>query len=234
MRKKLFLIPFAGGTASSYSVLVKNLNPAYEIIEIDFPGRGKNKACPEANDMEDLINKLYDIVTAQVQAGEEFSILGHSMGGYLAYELVCKMQINNQSLPENLIISGAPVYKILKENSLYERNKITKDDVIELIRNNGWMNEKLLTSKIFKNYIYKKIYLDLNLMRSFKMSNLVIDKRVKTSIFYGINDKYDESAYMEWAGNFEHPIDIYPFPEGHFFIVNKYKLVSEKINNIIN
>lgn len=234
MKKKLFMIPFAGGTASSYSVLEKNLNPIYEVIEVDFPGRGKNKVCLEAKDMEELINNLYDTITTQVQPEEEFSILGHSMGAYLAYEIVCKMQVDHMRLPENLIISGAPVYKVLKEDSFYQKTMITKDDVIELVRNNGWINEKLLSSKIFRNFIYKKIYSDLNLMRSFKFSNLVIDKHVKTSVFYGINDKYDEKAYVEWDSYFENPIDIYPFPEGHFFIVNEYKLVTEKLNSIIN
>lgn len=232
--KKLFYIPFSGGKGNSFSVFQKKLGNDIQIIELDFPGRGKKKSEPVAESFDSLVDNLLIDVNDNIVDKSDYSIIGHSMGAYLAFEMVLKMQEKGLQLPKELILSASPQFEILKKESFYQLDEITRDDVYNLILSNGWMDKKILFSRIFKNLIYNKIYNDLNLMIKYKISEKNIDSKVKMYVFWGEDDKYGIDAYKGWEERSNGETEFISFKGNHFFLFNNVDENSEVLKRIIS
>lgn len=234
MKKKLFVLPFAGGKADSFLVYKKRLSSDIDIVELDFPGRGKQRALEFADSMESLVASVFDCLCSSLKPDETYSVMGHSMGAYVAFELVLKLQKSDMRLPDELILSGSPVFDILKKDSFYQLKEITRDDIYELMLSNGWVKKNFLYSRLFKNLIYNKLYTDLKLMIKYKISDEKIDERVRVSVLWGENDKYGLDAYEGWCERCCGTVDIKCLPGNHFFIFDNLDDNSAFLNNILS
>lgn len=102
---KLFMLPYAGGSASVYLNWKKLMPPEVQIYPLELPGRGRRYK-------ESLINSVQSMVPDLIKSMEAYeisvpyAIFGHSMGSLLALEVTHELVKQGYPLPVSLFLSG--------------------------------------------------------------------------------------------------------------------------------
>lgn len=103
-RMRLFCLPYAGGGASVYRSWPGSFPAGTEVCCIQLPGRENRLADPLFSSMDPLVEAMAE---ALVNAFDRpFALLGHSMGGLIAYELARHLQERYKVTPNHLFISA--------------------------------------------------------------------------------------------------------------------------------
>lgn len=99
--KRLFCFPHAGGGTAIYHRLGRELSDQIQVLPIKLPGR-------ESRLQErpfEVLTELVDVLVGAVQplTDRPYALLGHSLGGALAYELATRLRT---CPPQSLFISS--------------------------------------------------------------------------------------------------------------------------------
>lgn len=96
----LVCLPFAGGSASSFRELAAAVPPEWRLIAIDPPGHGLNPG-PCLDRIEDVVEAYLDALAGRLR--DPYYLLGHSMGGLVAYLMALRLQ-SSVTPPRGLFI----------------------------------------------------------------------------------------------------------------------------------
>ena len=103
----LFIFPGAGSSAhSSYDGFEKLLPSWINPLLVTIPGRDHRLDEPICKDAHDFITEVA-IEILKVADGKHFALLGHSMGGYLAYLVSAWMESTLKTRPKMLFVACA-------------------------------------------------------------------------------------------------------------------------------
>ncbi|MFB7156991.1 thioesterase II family protein [Lysinibacillus sp. NPDC056232] len=102
---KLLCLPYSGGSACRYLKWNHMLDKDIEVIPVEFPGRGKRFAESLSKNMSELVEMMYNDIKNEI-GDSEYAVLGHSLGGIAAYELIIKLLEMNHRAPVHLFVSG--------------------------------------------------------------------------------------------------------------------------------
>jgi medium-chain acyl-[acyl-carrier-protein] hydrolase len=103
---QLFCLPFAGGGASRFLPLARMLEPAAEVLPVQFPGRENRMEEPAYPEAERLVGSLAAAVTSLVD--RPYAVLGYSLGALYGFELVLRLQAEDAPTPSALFAVAAP------------------------------------------------------------------------------------------------------------------------------
>jgi medium-chain acyl-[acyl-carrier-protein] hydrolase len=103
-RRRLFCLPYAGGTTGVYRTWSKLLPPDIEVAAVTLPGRTPGSGEP----LLDSIGEIIDALVPEVQAATDrpYALFGHSMGALVAFELAVALQAAGGPGPDCLFVSG--------------------------------------------------------------------------------------------------------------------------------
>lgn len=96
----LVCLPFAGGSASSFRELTSAVPAAWRIVAVDPPGHGLD-AGPCLDRIEDVVEAYLAALESRLR--EPYYLLGHSMGGLVAYLMALRLQ-SSPTPPRGLFI----------------------------------------------------------------------------------------------------------------------------------
>jgi surfactin synthase thioesterase subunit len=101
------LLPYTGGSASSYWSWA-NLFPAdIAVSAVQLPGRQDRWQEAPYTDFGTLASDLADEI-AKVAAGNPYVLVGHSLGAVIGYEVAREMRARRASAPALLVVSASP------------------------------------------------------------------------------------------------------------------------------
>ncbi|QMV14118.1 thioesterase II family protein [Vibrio spartinae] len=101
---RLYLLPYAGGSAKSYQVLQPFFAPTIDVVPLDVPDRGRMYAdLPELLSLREMAHRIAVHIGNET---EPYAIFGHSMGALLAFEVVRALTSMHGCLPLLLMVSG--------------------------------------------------------------------------------------------------------------------------------
>ena len=96
---RLFLFPPAGGNPNNSFQDVAKALPEWVVPSVlTLPGRGTRSSEPHATDAALLVPQLAEQIWREAR-GQPFALLGHSLGGQLAYAVAAWMQQNSCVVP---------------------------------------------------------------------------------------------------------------------------------------
>jgi medium-chain acyl-[acyl-carrier-protein] hydrolase len=101
---RIFCFPYAGGGASVYRRLAREVQPGVEFCAVQLPGREERFTEAPLNRIAAAIPPL--VHELQALTGVPFSFFGHSMGSLMAFELARELRRRGLAMPQHLFLSG--------------------------------------------------------------------------------------------------------------------------------
>ncbi|WP_219546652.1 thioesterase II family protein [Nonomuraea harbinensis] len=98
--RTLFCLPYAGGGASAYGGLLREL-AGLTVTPIQLPGRENRIAEPPAFTVGEIADEI------EPATGGPYALYGHSMGARLAFEVVRELRRRDLPPPSRLYVGGA-------------------------------------------------------------------------------------------------------------------------------
>jgi surfactin synthase thioesterase subunit len=103
----LFCVPHAGGSASAFAAWPRLAGGRATIRPVELAGKGARSADPPYAGIAEAAEDVAGIVEKEAD-GAAWAILGHSMGGLVAYETVRLLAARGHQPPKRLFVSGCP------------------------------------------------------------------------------------------------------------------------------
>ncbi|KAL6758205.1 Alpha/Beta hydrolase protein [Haematococcus lacustris] len=102
----LFCIPQAGMGAWTYHALAQQLAPDVEVLPVELPGHNSrmNREALQT-DLRALAAQVAAVVR-QCSQDRAYAVFGHSMGAWIAYEVVQELQQTGHALPLHLFVAS--------------------------------------------------------------------------------------------------------------------------------
>lgn len=103
-RTRLLCLPYAGGGTVEYRQWAQRAPAGLQIVPVSLPGREARMREPAVRDMGELIAALAPAIEPLID--RPYAVFGHSMGAWVAYELVREIRRRGWPLPTRLFASG--------------------------------------------------------------------------------------------------------------------------------
>ncbi|MCB9096292.1 MAG: thioesterase [Arcobacter sp.] len=220
----------AGGSAGAFNSWRKIFDPQVEIYSAQLPGRENRLGEPLCNNMKDVQYSLFNDFLKLPNL--PFIFFGHSLGGFVAYELAKNLYLSKGLLPKHLIIAsiGAP-HMPPRVNNAYQLND---SKFIDEISKYGALPKEIVQDKEFKSLFLPIIKSDFNISEGyFYKEPFILDCNI-TSIV-GDNDHscflVDSMGWKEYTSKKFHNV---VFPGAHFFIKDNFNELIKLIQQIID
>lgn len=222
---KLFCLPCAGASASQYFKWKQYLIDELEVIPIDYPGHGTLCDQELVITMDELVQSVLKQIKDQASK-EPFSLLGHSMGACVAYEIAKIYKKNNDDNLQSVFICGssAPNFYLTE----YKYLKILNDEqFMEEIISMGGIPKELLENEMMLNYYFPIIKNDFYILENYFPE--LVKLEVPLIVLGGKKDRIVKENYKYWRifskASFIHEL------EGDHFFVNDVKPVMKIIHD---
>jgi medium-chain acyl-[acyl-carrier-protein] hydrolase len=141
LRMRVFLFPYAGGSASVFKDWSAYFDDRYELIAIQLPGRGSRLGHPVVEDFNLLVQDIADAVCLGAGA-TKFVFFGHSMGALLAHAVANELARRRQPLPECMFLSGRKAPH--SPGKRHPVSSMTDEDFMNELRSLGGTPEEVL------------------------------------------------------------------------------------------
>jgi medium-chain acyl-[acyl-carrier-protein] hydrolase len=105
---RLVCFPHAGGGPGTFRTWAAALAPEVEVWTASLPGRGARSEAPLALSWPEVVDDLADGLVACAEE-QPLALLGHSLGGLIAYEVARELQRRAGPSAGHLFVSGCRV-----------------------------------------------------------------------------------------------------------------------------
>lgn len=221
---RVYCFNHAGGSASSYYHLMKNISGAVEIVPVELAGHGSRMDEPFERDWDSLVNDCCDAVLQLQSASKKpFVLLGCSLGALIAFR--CALRLEKLGTPAQRLIlcaHSAPQLPVPGYKSSMGIEMLP-EEVMKL----GGLSEELIRSEEFHKYFLPIIFLDYQLHDSFKYQG---ERLMKTPVdsFYGSGDIYfGRDSMLAWSSAVEGGVSCTEIEGNHFFAYSSEKFQNE-------
>lgn len=211
-RIRLFCLPFAGGSSSTYR-LWENYLPAFvDVCPVHLPGRLSRINEPSFSDISSLVNCLSKEIVPFLDI--PFAFFGHSMGAIISFELIRRLREQNR-FPLHLFISAARAPQLPSRTP--DLHDLPDDEFkIELQKLNGTSNKVLNNKELFQ-LLMPTLRADFKLVEDYEFKE-DFPLNCPITVFGGDND---EEVYFnelkEWSRQTEKSFKCKIFGGDHFY-----------------
>ena len=217
--EQIFCFSHAGGTASFYDELEKNL-PDFEVVKLEYAGHGKRHKEPNYKNFQELTDDLYAQIR-QKRNNESFYLFGYSMGGIAVVEILKKMT----EFPEHIFIASCSPRTRADLAELSDENEIN-NWIVNRVIHHGAVPKDL--EELFWRMYFPLYRQDYELIRQYRFEE--IKREIPATIMYSESDISSEEI-KGWESYFE--CRYHKFDGGHFFIKEHYDEVAYIVREIM-
>lgn len=213
-RCRLFCLPYAGGGASFFRTWPSELPAAIEVCPIQLPGRENRFRETRYTRIEPLVQTLAPLMLPHL--GRDFALLGYSMGGLIAFELLRELRRLGAPEPRRLFIAARPAPQLVDVRPpLHEM----PDDQLfeELDRRYGGIPSEALKNREIRDVFVPLLRADIQMIETYRHA-IEAPLAVPISVFGGAADRISREELSAWQAQTSHPLDLRMFAGSHFFI----------------
>jgi surfactin synthase thioesterase subunit len=141
-RRTLVCLGFCGGGAGVYLRWADSMPPGTELAAVCYPGREGRFLEDFAADWDALAEDALAVVTA---VEGPYVLFGHSMGGWMAFDVASRIEERGGRAPEALVVSAANAPSFgLTVRDMFPAQQDTDEQLMDWMRTFGLLPEHVL------------------------------------------------------------------------------------------
>jgi medium-chain acyl-[acyl-carrier-protein] hydrolase len=220
---RVYCVPHAGGSASVFAELRQALRPEFEVVSLEPAGHGRRMMEPLPDSVADSADDLYRTLRDALRPQDV--LLGHSLGGWIAYEVAVRCQCYGTTRPRLLVCSGSapppPAPAVRGLSTLPEP---------EFLAAVGAFGR--LPSRVFDDPNLRRIYLpilrkDYQLVDEYHSAPRPVDCDVL--VLRGSTDALTAPGTGDWSLFTRRAHHVQDFDGGHFFLYEQAYAAAQSI-----
>lgn len=229
----IFAFPFAGGTAEAiYTKWQQHLGEDISLYPMELPGHGRLIKHDFIDTMEASATFFINQMKPHLHTHRQYSLLGHSMGSTIAYEVLRQLQLQGLPEPKCLFVSGrnAPQHRY----DYQDLHPMTDVEFVAELRKVDGVSEELFANDVLLKLFLPILRNDYKITELYKYKPLI--KAVDTQIigFFSTKDSIvNKNGFARWQELSAKPMMTHHFEGHHFFIESDYAILCEWITQYI-
>jgi surfactin synthase thioesterase subunit len=226
-RRTLVCLGFCGGGAGVYRPWTDTVPAGVELAAVCYPGREGRFTEDFAADWDALAEDALAVVAA---VEGPYVLFGHSMGGWMAFDVASRIEERGGRAPEALVVSAANAPSLgLNAQDMFPSQQDTDEQLMDWIRTFGLMPEHVLGDPDLADMAMDLMRADIRVRDSFYYRE---GAKVSTplQVLSGADDDVvDRNAGEHWSklamGDFRHDV----LPGGHFYTQDIWRGLPSRI-----
>ncbi|MFD4947198.1 thioesterase II family protein [Streptomyces sp. NPDC058239] len=229
-RLQLLCLPHAGGAASFYNSWSRWLPDGVELLTVQYPGRQDRITEPPISRMDDLAAQVAQAIQLHLAHDPPLVLFGHSMGAWVAFEVVRRLEIFFGHRPLGLIVSGQVAPHVPSEREWPDGSD---EGLIAELRRIGGADIAPMLEPELRELVMPAVRSDFSLVREYSPQPL---RRISTPVtaFAGIDDAdVPWNKVAGWEAATTGSYASREFPGGHFYLVEHENELAHEVNATI-
>jgi medium-chain acyl-[acyl-carrier-protein] hydrolase len=220
------LLPYAGGSASSYWSWADLFPADVAVSAVQLPGRQDRWQEAPYTDFGTLVRDLADEITAAA-AGHPYVLVGHSLGAAIGYEVAREMRARRAPAPALLVASAAPGPHVNTDS--VAADELSDTELIADIRACGRLPAQVLEHDELLELVLEALRADIALADSYRyLPSPPLSCPV--SVFGGRQDRLvPEAALTSWTCLTSNKTVIRVYDGDHFYLWGREREVVSSI-----
>ncbi|SDX63787.1 Surfactin synthase thioesterase subunit [Amycolatopsis xylanica] len=226
-RPPVFCLPHAGGGASAYRNLAKDLKPEVDLQPVQLPGREHLAGKKLVDDVPTLVELIAKNLEPLLD--KPFALMGHSMGALLAAELTAWLERNHKPGPELLIVSS--YFGDFRHNRVAHLEE-TDDELVDEIVKLGGTAPEILQHPEMREIVLDVMRNDMRLVRNYRPTY----DRLAVPILAVGGDSDPEvplDGLAAWRLRTSARCELHVLRGGHFAALEHPRFVAEKVSSAL-
>jgi pyochelin biosynthetic protein PchC len=230
-KARLMVLPHAGGAASYYFPMSRDLAPDVEVLSVQYPGRQDRRAEPFVETVADLADAIADLITDSADPGDPpLAIFGHSMGASVGFEVAVRLRAAGIR-PACLIASGRRAPSAFRDERNHERDDA---GLLEEIRALDGTQGGLLTDPDIIAMVLPAIRADYRAAELYRVTPGTAPLDIPIHVLIGASDPKVTRAEADlWADHTTAACSVEEFPGGHFYLAEQQTAVAKRVADLV-
>ncbi len=212
---RLICFPSAGSGASMFRTWGSFLPQFIEVIGLHLPGRESLMAEPLQDSIEALVAEVRP--TVETYLDRPFALFGHSMGAWIAFELLRTLRREGKSMPVHFFASGRRAPQIDDPRSAI--HQLPNDDLVQRVLGLfGGIPDAILAEPELLELLLPVLRADLKAVETYEYTP---EPQLCCPItaFGGEQDGQVSLADLEgWREQTSRAFNLQRFPGAHFYL----------------
>jgi surfactin synthase thioesterase subunit len=227
--RTLVCLGFCGGGSAPYLPWADRLPPDMELVTICYPGRDGRFLDEFATDWETLAEDATAAVTAAATL-RPYVLFGHSMGGWMAFDVVSRLGQRDGPLPDALVVSSANApSRGLTPRDMFPSQADTDDELLDWMRINGLMASYVLDDPELREMALELMRADIRVRDTFRFTE-GSGVSVPLLVLTGSSDKVIVPDTAEqWRALARGVFWHVELPGGHFYTPQIWRTLPQHI-----
>ncbi len=211
---RLFCLPYAGGGSVIFHQWPQALSSAIEVCAVKLPGRENRIAETPYSRMTPLVQALAEGLAPLLD--RPFALFGHSLGGYVGYELVHELQRQQRPAPVHLMVSGSRApHRPPRRSPIHE---LPTEAFIDRLRRFEGTPEQVLNNSDLMELLLPVLRADFAVSETYSQTAQT-PVACPITAFCGSHDDVSPRDDVEaWEPYTRNTFTLHTIPGDHFFI----------------
>ncbi|GAA3016885.1 alpha/beta fold hydrolase [Kitasatospora sp. NPDC006786] len=224
----LICLGFCGGGTASYHLWGDAVPDDIALSAICYPGREGRFLEDFATDWEELAQDATAAVLSAVDG--PYVLFGHSMGGWMAFDVAARIESGGGPLPRNLVVSSANApARGLTPRDMFPSQQDDDDGLLLWMKTHGLMPAHVLEDPELQEMSVELMRADIRVRDTFRYTEGATVSMPVQMLSGADDDVIEANAGEQWRtlalGEYRHDV----LPGGHFYTPEVWRTLPSRI-----